>query len=161
MAAMGLLADNGSTHGEILFDGTNLLDLNPEALNRIRGEKMTMIFQDPLTALTPHLRIGEQMREVLSFHKGMAGGEADRACLDWLDRVRMPEAKRRLRQFPHQLSGGMRQRVMIAMAMLCDPALLIADEPTTALDVTVQAEILDLMNTLRRENNTAIALITP
>ena len=160
MAAMGLLADNGTATGSMTFMETELLGIGTGKHNKIRGEKMSMIFQDPLTALTPHLRIGDQMREVLSFHKNMGGGEADRLCLDWLNRVQIPEAKRRLAQFPHELSGGMRQRVMIAMAMLCDPELLIADEPTTALDVTVQAEILDLMATLQKEQNTAIALIT-
>ncbi len=160
MAAMGLLADNGHTTGTVDFDGHDLLNLSAEEHNRIRGDQVTMIFQDPLTALTPHLRIGEQMQEVLRLHKGLAGREAMDFCLHWLERVQIPEARRRLRQFPHELSGGMRQRVMIAMAMLCGPRLLVADEPTTALDVTVQAEILDLMVKLQKEEGTAIALIT-
>ncbi len=160
MAAMGLLAENGKTTGTVDFDGHDLLNLTPEQHNRIRGDEISMIFQDPLTALTPHMRIGDQMAEVLSEHKGLTGAKARELCLDWLTRVRIPEAKRRLKQFPHELSGGMRQRVMIAMAMLCNPRLLIADEPTTALDVTVQAEILDLMVDLQQQEGTAIALIT-
>ncbi len=160
MAAMGLLADNGHTTGTVDFDGHDLLNLSPEEHNRIRGDQITMIFQDPLTALTPHLRIGDQMAEVLKLHKGLGDTEARAQCLHWLERVQIPEARRRLRQFPHELSGGMRQRVMIAMAMLCGPRLLVADEPTTALDVTVQAEILDLMVKLQKEEGTAIALIT-
>lgn len=160
MAAMGLLADNGRTTGTVDFDGHDLLNLTPAEHNLIRGDQITMIFQDPLTALTPHMRIGDQMHEVLKLHKGMGGPEAMELCLHWLNRVQIPESTRRLQQFPHELSGGMRQRVMIAMAMLCNPRLLVADEPTTALDVTVQAEILDLMVGLQNEEGTAIALIT-
>ena len=160
MAAMGLLAENGRTSGSVDFDGHDLLNLTPQEHNKIRGDEITMIFQDPLTALTPHLRIGDQMQEVLRLHKGMQGREAMDLCLHWLERVQIPEARRRLRQYPHELSGGMRQRVMIAMAMLCNPRLLVADEPTTALDVTVQAEILDLMVGLQQDEGTAIALIT-
>ena len=160
LAAMGLLAQNGRVEGSIRYRGGEILGLNQRELNRIRGEKMTMIFQDPLTSLTPHMKIGAQMQEILAAHAGIKGEEAARTCLNWLDRVHIPEAERRLKQYPHELSGGMRQRVMIAMAMLCDPDLLIADEPTTALDVTVQAEVLDIMDELKRDTGAAIALIT-
>ncbi|MCV2403760.1 ABC transporter ATP-binding protein [Marinomonas sp. C2222] len=160
MAAMGLLAKNGRAKGDIIFQGHHLLSLSTAELNRVRGKNMSMIFQDPLTSLTPHLTILEQMREVSSLHMDLSREETDRLCAQWLDRVRIAESKRRLNQYPHELSGGMRQRVMIAMSMLCQPSLLIADEPTTALDVTVQAEILDLMDELKRESGTAIALIT-
>ncbi|MDE0698233.1 MAG: ABC transporter ATP-binding protein [Boseongicola sp.] len=160
LAAMGLLASNGRTSGSIRFGGRELLDLAPQEARRVRGAELAMIFQDPLTALTPHLTISQQMSEVLSTHRGTKGAAAERICLDWLERVHVAEARRRFRQYPHELSGGMRQRVMIAMAMLCSPRILIADEPTTALDATVQAEILDLMATLQAEEGTAIALIT-
>ena len=160
LAAIGLLANNGRTSGSVRFGGRELLGLTPKEANRVRGAELAMIFQDPLTALTPHLTVAQQMAEVLSTHRGTRGADAERICLEWLERVQIAEAKRRLRQYPHELSGGMRQRVMIAMAMLCSPKLLIADEPTTALDATVQAEILDLMARLQAEENTAIALIT-
>lgn len=160
LAAMGLLHKNGGAYGNVDFLGQNLLGLSLTELNKIRGREISMIFQDPLTSLTPHMKIGAQMREVLKTHQHMTGSDADARCLEWLERVRIPVAEQRLKQYPHELSGGMRQRVMIAMAMLCSPKLLIADEPTTALDVTIQAEILDLMDELRRDQGTAIALIT-
>ena len=160
MAVMGLLPKNGTTTGSVKLNGEEILNLPISKLNNVRGSSMSMIFQDPLTALTPHLTVGDQMKESLGVHQGITGGAAQNVCLEWLDKVRMPEAERRLAQYPHELSGGMRQRVMIAMAMLNNPRLLIADEPTTALDVTVQAEILDLIADLQKNEGTAVALIT-
>jgi oligopeptide transport system ATP-binding protein len=129
-------------------------------LNRVRGSKLTMIFQDPMTSLTPHLKVGIQLAEVLVNHSQMSWREAEKAALRALERVRVPEAQRRLRQYPHELSGGMRQRVMIGMSLLCEPQLLIADEPTTALDVTVQAQIMEILRAMRAESRMAIVLIS-
>jgi oligopeptide transport system ATP-binding protein len=160
MAAMGLLASDARVQGSVRFDGTEILGVVPAVLNRVRGSKLTMIFQDPMTSLTPHLRIGVQLAEVLVTHAGSSWADAERAALAMLERVRIPEPKRRLRQYPHELSGGMRQRVMIAMSLMCEPSLIIADEPTTALDVTVQAQILDLLRSLRAELGMGIVLIS-
>ncbi|HTB87895.1 MAG TPA: ABC transporter ATP-binding protein [Steroidobacteraceae bacterium] len=160
LAAMGLLADAAQISGSIRFAGNELLGENPAALNRVRGSKLTMIFQDPMTSLTPHLRIGTQLAEVLVCHSGQSWKEARSAAGRMLERVRIPDPKRRLQQYPYELSGGMRQRVMLAMSLLCKPDLLIADEPTTALDVTLQAQILELLRAARGETGMGLALIS-
>jgi oligopeptide transport system ATP-binding protein len=160
LSVMGLLARNGRSEGSIRWRGQEILGLPPRRLDRIRGAGMAMIFQDPMTSLNPYLTVGRQLGEVLEVHKGASAAQARARSLAMLERVGIPEAARRLDQYPHELSGGMRQRVMIAMALLCEPELLIADEPTTALDVTIQAQILDLLAELRRELGMAIALVT-
>lgn len=146
--------------GQILFDGTDLLSLNDKQMSDIRGNDISMIFQEPMTALNPVLTIGDQITEVLIRHRRMTKSAATAKAVEMLQFVGVPRASDIVREYPHQLSGGLRQRVMIAMAMVCEPKLLIADEPTTALDVTIQAQVLDLMKKMRDDFNTAIILIT-
>ncbi len=146
--------------GEIWFDGRDLLELSEEEMRHVRGNQISMIFQEPMTSLNPVYTIGNQVGEVLKLHKKLKGKEVRDRTVEMLRKVGIPAAERRLSDYPHNLSGGMRQRVMIAMALATDPKLLIADEPTTALDVTIQAQILDLMRGLSREFNTAVMLIT-
>ncbi len=160
LSVMGLLAKNGRSTGSARYKGTEILNLPARRLNKIRGDEIAMIFQDPMTSLNPFLSIARQMTEVLREHKGVGAAEARRRGIAMLELVGIPEAKARFDMYPHEFSGGMRQRVMIAMALLCEPELLIADEPTTALDVTVQAQILELLSRLKRELGMAIALIT-
>jgi peptide/nickel transport system ATP-binding protein len=146
--------------GRIEFDGRNLLELSEPEMRKVRGNAISMIFQEPMTSLNPVLTIGRQISEALMLHRGMNEKQALTRAAEMLRKVHIPEAERRLVQYPHELSGGMRQRVMIAMALACGPRLLIADEPTTALDVTIQAQILELMRELRDETGASIILIT-
>jgi len=161
LAILGLLAGNGRVRsGRALFEGRDLIRLKDRALRGIRGREIAMIFQDPMTSLNPVLTIGRQIRETLETHFDMNRKEAEARAAELIDRVGIPSAKARLRDYPHQFSGGMRQRAMIAMALACEPKLMIADEPTTALDVTIQAQILDLLRELVAEENAALILIT-
>ncbi|ACZ37827.1 ABC transporter ATP-binding protein [Sphaerobacter thermophilus] len=146
--------------GEILFEGEDILKMSDEEVRSIRGNKIAMIFQDPMTSLNPVLTINRQISEALELHLGMSRSQARQRSIELLKMVGIPNAEERVDQYPHQFSGGMRQRVMIAMALSCNPRMLIADEPTTALDVTIQAQILDLMRNLQQEHNTALMMIT-
>src|SRR6187397_899579 len=161
LALLGILARNGRiTKGTAMFGGRDLLTLNDEKLRSVRGREIGMIFQDPMTSLNPVLTIGKQIREPLEAHFGMNRQQADKRAVELLDQVGIPSAKQRLKDYPHQFSGGMRQRAMIALALACEPKLLIADEPTTALDVTIQAQILELLRELQSRLGLGLLLIT-
>jgi peptide/nickel transport system ATP-binding protein len=160
MSLLGLLPSSATVSGRASFGDLDLLLAPAARLRRVRGREIAFVFQEPMTSLNPSFRIGRQIGEVLQRHLGLSRGDADARAVELLDLVRIPAPDRRAREYPHQLSGGMRQRVMIAMALACDPKVLVADEPTTALDVTIQAGILDLMRDIRERLGTAIVLIT-
>jgi len=160
LSLLGLLPPTATVTGEALFEGANVLNVSPRQLRRIRGKEISFVFQEPMTSLNPVFTVGKQISEVLRKHLELSSKQARKRTIELLKLVRIPAPERRVDEYPHQLSGGMRQRVMIAMAVACDPKILIADEPTTALDVTIQAGILDLMRDLRERLGTAIILIT-
>ncbi len=161
LSIMRLISPPGKiVGGEIIFDGKNLLRLSEEEMRQMRGDDIAMIFQDPMTSLNPVFTVGEQIAEALRLHRKLSRRAARAAAIEAMREVAIPDPARRIDDYPHQLSGGMRQRVMIAMALACDPKLLIADEPTTALDVTIQAQILELLNDLRKSRDLAVLLIT-
>ena len=161
LSLLRLIPEPGKiVEGEIRFDGLDLLRIPEEEVRRVRGNRISMIFQEPMTSLNPVFRIGDQIMESLQLHRGKSKLEATEIATELLHKVGIPAAAQRLKDFPHQLSGGMRQRVMIAMALACNPQLLIADEPTTALDVTIQAQIMDLLAAIKAEHDMAMLLIT-
>ncbi|MDX6485687.1 MAG: peptide/nickel transport system ATP-binding protein [Gaiellaceae bacterium] len=160
MSLVRLLPDTATIGGEAIFGGVDLLSLSQRRLRQVRGREISYVFQEPMTSLNPVFTVGRQIGEVLTRHLGLSRGAARKRTIELLQLVRIPAPERRLDEYPHQLSGGMRQRVMIAMALACDPKVLVADEPTTALDVTIQAGILDLMRDIRERLGTAIVLIT-
>ena len=157
---MRLLPDTARVTGKILFKGQDILKMKTKDFNKIRGREISMIFQDPMTSLNPLYTVGNQLEEVLKLHMGLKGEAATKRAIELLDMVSIPQPETRVTQYPHEFSGGMRQRVMIAMALACDPTILIADEPTTALDVTIQAQILELMKDLQKKISTSIIMIT-
>ena len=157
---LGLLAKNATVTGSIKYESKEILNLPDEKINQIRANKISIIFQDPMTSLNPYMRICDQMNEVIIHHKGLNKKDATKQSIHMLDAVKIPDAKNKINMFPHEFSGGMRQRVMIAMSLLCNPNIIIADEPTTSLDVTVQAQIMELFKDIQKEFRTSFILIT-
>ena len=161
MSVLRLLPENSKiTSGEVYYDGQNLLNLTEKQMQKIRGKKIALIPQDPMTSLNPLYTVGNQLLEIIELHQGVKGKEAERLAVDALERVKIPDAKEKLKSYPHEFSGGMKQRVIIAMALACRAEIIIADEPTTALDVTVQAQIMDLLKEVKEKNNLSMILIT-
>ena len=160
LSIMGLLPENSFSEGIVEFKGRDLLTLDKESIRRLRGKEISMIFQEPMTSLNPVLTIGYQIAEVVTIHEGLSKKDAINKAIDLLKAVKIPAPEARVKEYPHQMSGGMRQRVMIAMAIACNPSLLIADEPTTALDVTIQLQILNLLKGLRQERGMGLMLVT-